>query len=514
MFQKTARPPRADSDGHSPVGAGRRSPWWLVAVLGTGVFVGGFDQTFVVTVLPEMQRDLGVSVDRFGQLSWVISGYLLGYTVAMPLMGRVADVYGHARMFVVALLLFMGGSLAVALAPNLWSLVAARAVSAVGGGAMVPISMALAAEVLPRSRRPLAIGGISALDDTSSLLGPLWGALVARLLDWRALFWLNIILAIPVLIAVLRLAPRDRPAHGGIVDWWGGGLLAAALTALTVALTDDGANPRPVSVTLLLMALALLLLAAFAWWEMRARVPLIDLGMFRSGRLTAANIAFFLEGGALITAMVNVPLMTQVLFGGDEVDGGLNFMRMVLFMPVGGVLGGLLAVRIGFRLTAVLGFLAAAAGLALMIAWPLDPGQLQLWLAMAIAGLGFTIADAPLYATVVEGVAPERRASAAALLQVLQTTGMIVGMALLASRGLATFNRRAADLFRERGLEGTEEAYRQIMHRTFDETFALAAVAMLIAAALALALAPGRARRFHWGRTPEEVPDGLDHDQR
>jgi MFS family permease len=160
--------------------------------------------------------------------------------------------------------------------------------------------------------------------------------------------------------------------------------------------------------------------------------------------------------------------------------------------------------RLGFRPTAVLGFLAAALGLALMRAWPEQPTQAQLWAALAVAGLGFTLADAPLYATVINDVDRSRRAAAAALLQVMQTTGMMVGMALLATQGLAAFNRRAAAVFREQGLEGDPVRYTQVIHQTFDETFVFAIVAMLAAAALALTLQPGRARRFRMGSGIEE----------
>ncbi|MER3419828.1 MAG: MFS transporter, partial [Chloroflexota bacterium] len=110
-----------------------RSPWLLVIALGIGVFVGGFDQTFVVPVLSTILSDLNITVDQFGKASWIINGYLLGYTVAMPLMGRVADVYGHLRLFVISLLIFMGGSVLVALSPNLTTLTLARAVTALGG---------------------------------------------------------------------------------------------------------------------------------------------------------------------------------------------------------------------------------------------------------------------------------------------------------------------------------------------------------------------------------------------
>ncbi|MFN8556550.1 MAG: MFS transporter [Dehalococcoidia bacterium] len=485
------------------VAATRRAGWLLVVALGIGVFVGGFDQTFVVPVLARMLADLDIPINEFGRASWIINGYLLGYTVAMPLMGRVADVYGRLRVFLLGLLIFAAGSVLVALAPNLLTLALARAVTALGGGALVPVALAIAADTLPRHQRPLGLSSISVLDDASTLVGPLWGTLIGVWIGWRGLFWMNIVLAVPVLIAVLAAARRADDGRLGAattqsrrVDWPGGALMAAALAALTFALADDG-QPRTAVMTLALFGAAAALLALFVAHERRAGDPLIDLGMFRNRRLVVALLLFLLEGGALITALVNVPLMTEVLWDGRGAEPGLMLMRMVLFMIVGGVLGGVLAPLAGYRITAVTGFALAAAGLYGMYAWPATPSEGARWLALAVAGLGFTLSDAPIYATVMNAVASERRASAAALLQVLQTTGMIVGMALLASQGLGRFNQRAAELFRQSAF-GDAESYRVIVHRTFDETFLSAAFAMALAAVLALGLGAGRGGRFEW----------------
>src|SRR5262249_29457923 len=149
--------------------------------------------------------------DRLGEAAWIVNGYLLGYTVAMPLMGRVADVYGHFRIFVGALILFMAGSVMVALAPNLPLMAIARAATALGGRALVPIALAVAADALPERPRALGLSSISVLDDSSTLLGPLWGTLIGVWLGWRGLFWMNLVLALPILIAVLVLARGSVP---------------------------------------------------------------------------------------------------------------------------------------------------------------------------------------------------------------------------------------------------------------------------------------------------------------
>ena len=460
-----------------------------MVALGVGVFIGGFDQTFVVPVLSRILDDFQIPIDEFGQASWIINGYLLGYAVAMPLMGRIADVYGHLRVFVGGLLVFMGGSVLVALAPNLPALTAARALTALGGGALVPVAMAITADVLPERQRPLGLSSVSVLDDTSSLLGPLWGTLIGVWLGWRGLFWMNLALGLPVLLAVL-LAARARPvARLQRVDWTGGALLTAGLTALAFALADTGARPRPPWETAALYLAAALVLGIFVWWELRDREPLIDLRAFRDAQLSLAYGAFLLQGGALITALVNIPLIAEVLWGRSGAGPGLVLMRMVLFMLAGGLLGGVLVRKLGVRLTALAGFALATAGLLLMRAWPEAPGQLRVWLTLAVAGAGFTLPDAALYLVVMERAAPGRRASATALLQVFQTMGMLIGMALLASQGLGRFGQRASALFAANPVDTDPERYRAIIHQTFGDTFAAAAGVMLLATILSAFLA-------------------------
>lgn len=478
--------------------AGARAAWPLVIALGLGVFVGGFDQTFVVPVLAAMLGDLGVAVDELERSSWILNGYLLGYTVALPLMGRLTDVYGARRVFTAGMLVFMGGSVLVALAPNLPLLAAARAVTAMGGGALVPVALSVAARRLPRSRRALGLGAISTLDDASSLAGPLWGTLIGVWLGWRGLFWMNLALALPVLAIVLVLLARAGDdaarARRERVDWPGALLLAGALTALTFALAGAGERLREPWAAAILLAGAAALLAAFVARQLRVAAPLVDVRMFRRPRVALANAVFLLEGMALVTAFVNVPLLADLVWGLEGAGPGLMLGRMVLFMAVGGLAGGALATLAGYRLVSLLGFALAAAGLFAMAAWADQPGPASLWIALGLAGLGFTLADASLYATVIEGVEEARRASAAAVLQLWQTLGMIVGVAILGSRGLGRFDERAASLFAADLFDITEAQLLTVVRQTMNETFVAAGALMVVAAALALGLGGGRLR--------------------
>src|SRR3990170_2620539 len=141
------------------------SPNWILVLVGVSVFLGALDQTMVVSLIPDMIKGLNIPQDRFYLASWIVNGYILGYTAVMPLMGRVSDVYGHARIHALALVVFMVGSLAVALSPNLTLVVVFRAVQAMGAGALVPTTIALVADHLPLERRALGIGAAAAASE-------------------------------------------------------------------------------------------------------------------------------------------------------------------------------------------------------------------------------------------------------------------------------------------------------------------------------------------------------------
>ena len=482
-----------------------RSARWLVVALGCGVFFAGFDQTFVVTILPDMLRDLGIPISRLGDASWIVNGYLIGYAVALPLMGRIADAHGRVRVYAVAIGVYIVGSVGSALAPSLEILTVARLIQALGGGAVVPIAMAIVADTIHPAWRPVGIGVIAALDDASSLLGPLYASVLVDPLGWRGLFWLNIPLQLPFLVAIVRLA-RDQPrARRASVDVTGGLLLAGALAALTVGLTDTSYERRAPALTAVILFGALVLSWTFVARQARHAAPLIRLGLLRARASASAIGLYFVDGAATITALVTVPLMTNALWDGTPLDGGLNLMKMMVWMPVGSVAGGLLTRWIGYRAVAATSFALVGLAYVWMWQWPDAPGRVAMWGALFVLGLGIGLNDVPIIGSLLTVASAADRATATALTQTSQTIGMIVGMALLATQGLGRFDERAADLFSRRGLDASSAEYAVIMRQTFDEVFVVAAVVCLVAAGASLLLAGGRAAAVRW--TPAVFDD-------
>jgi len=321
----------------------------VLAACAFGVFLSALDQTVVVTVLPSLITDLHIPFTRLDEAAWIVTGYLLGYTVAMPLVGRLTDAYGWRLTYFLCLSVFTLGSLGCALATSLPWLLTARVVQAAGGGGIVPVSLALASQLFSQRSRSLALGLVGAVAEAGGVLGPLYGALLVEHWGWRWIFLLNAplsALVAAIILLALRSHPKDRAArisHRPSVDYVGAALVGGSLAFLTIALSQEAGSERPLGLTALLLAVSAGLFALFLRVEKRAAEPLLDLSLFRRPPFSATNLVSFLTGAAFITAMVDVPLFGATVLGLGAVESGLILLRLTVMIPVGALLGGWLS---------------------------------------------------------------------------------------------------------------------------------------------------------------------------
>ncbi len=412
----------------------RLSPNATLAVVCAGVFLASLDQTSVVTALPAVMVDLGVSIDRLNDLAWVVTAYLLGFTVAMPLLGRAGDVYGYRRLYFGAMLLFGAGSAAVALAPSLGWLIAARVVQAVGGGALVPAAIALAGDGLPPARRAIVFGIVGAAAEAGGVLGPLYGGLIVDWIGWRWVFWSN--LPVVGVLAVALLGMPEAGRSGGRLDLTGGVLLAGGLSLVTGGLAQRSLFGGGSTLPYILIGVGVLLLIALPFAERRALAPVVSTTLFRARSFAAAMSAQLLAGGALVLILVTVPLMTDTVLGEPPLEGGLRLMRFTGAIPFGALLGGYAASRIGVRIPALVGLALAAVCFALLTTWDETIAEPSLSLHLAVGGLGFGLLIAPFTVAAVEAAESAYRATAAAWITAARMFGMTAGLAAMSALGV------------------------------------------------------------------------------
>ena len=409
----------------------------VLTIVGLGAFVTALDQTVVVTALPSVMLDLKIPFTQLDRVSWVITSYLLGYTVAMPLIGRLGDVYGYARVYKVSLVVFSIGTCLVAISPSLEWMVAARVIQAVGGGATVPLGMAIASHALPRHRQGLALGIVGASAELGSMLGPAYGGAIVELLNWRWIFWLNVPQSALLFLGLMWLpSRRDRQAR---VDYLGGALLVATLAVLSLALSREGLFTMSSSKPFIIGAPALVLVAALIILERRSRQPLLAPLFFKSRAFLAANLTQFLVGVSLIIAMVTVPLMANTVMAKPPFTGALWLLRLTGPIPVGAVLGGLALPVLGVRPVTMAGLALVAVGLFLASTWDIGVGEPQLTLHLAAAGLGFGLVIAPITVRAINAVSEDYRGTAASLVVVARMLGMTLGLAALSAWGVEHF---------------------------------------------------------------------------
>ena len=215
------------------------SPYAILALISFSVFLGALDLTVVSTILRQVIFDLEIPFPSgLNEAAWIVTGYLLAYTLTMPVMGRLSDLYSRRRVFLICLGLFVCGSIFVGIANTLMLIIAGRVLQALGAGALVPVSMAVVGDVFPVERRAVALGIIGAVDTAGWVVGPLYGALMVTQFQWRWVFFINIQLGVAAAAcAFFALRDWDRAIASARMDYAGAVLLSVALASLSLALT-------------------------------------------------------------------------------------------------------------------------------------------------------------------------------------------------------------------------------------------------------------------------------------
>jgi MFS family permease len=489
----------------------------LLVLAGAGLFVAALDAYVVVTLLPAMMGDVGLTIERFEQATPVVTGFLAGYVVAMPLLGAYSDVRGRIPVYLACLATFAAGS-AMTATSGLWGfaglpwLVAGRFIQGLGGGGLVPLSLALAADLYRDRSRTIALGSVAALQEAGSVFGPLYGATLAAVAagagGWRFVFWVNLPLAAicgaGLVAASRRLEFPNRDAAASI-DWLGALLLGLGLGLLVLALYPDDPEHRATN-TLLVPAgfAAAAVLVAYGWRQVRRLEPLIPPDLLRSRAFIGATAANLLIGAALMVALVDVPILGRLVFNLNQLDSGLLLTQFLIGVPVGAVVGGALANRIGDSVTAALGIALSAAAFIQMSGWRADELSLhvgplrQADIALALCGLGFGLVIAPLTAAVLGLTRGQVHGLSTSLVVLARTMGMLVGLSVLTAFGLHRFHQiLGTPVLTDPDLHARVKHLEQLVAAAFlqeySEIFIIAAAVCVVAAlVIAFALPPGR----------------------
>ena len=456
----------------------------VLGILCLGVFSTALDQTVVVAALPRVMVDLEIPLTDLDKASWIITGYLVSYTVAMPLVGRLSDVYGRVRMFQVSLVVFAVGSGLVALAPNFTWILPARVIQAVGGGATVPIGLAMAVAAVSTEKRGIAIGLVAASAEAGSVVGPLYGGTIIEWIGWRWIFWFDVPQSL-LLIGLMAILP-NRPNPAAKMDYLGALALGGALTVLTVALAQRSIFTAESIYPYLMLAAGIILIGVLITVERRAVQPLLASFLYTSRAFLSSNIAQFLVGIALIMALVCVPLMAGTVMEKGPLESALSLVRLTAAIPVGALVGGYILRWTGVREVCIVGLALMGTGLLFMSGWETEVGELRLTLPLVAAGLGFGLVIPPIGVSALSAAPSDYWGAAASLVTASRMVGMALGLAALSAWGIERFYSLTADVSLGSNFAETEAILIEAGVTVFQNLFMISGFLSLIAIVPAL----------------------------
>jgi EmrB/QacA subfamily drug resistance transporter len=406
----------------------------ILVVIGgllAGMSLAGLDQTIVSTSLPTIVGDLGGLED----ISWVVTSYLLFETVATPIYGKLSDVYGRPRLFRIAIVVFVVGSMLCGLAQNLWMLVAFRGLQGVGAGGLISMAFATMGDVISPRERGRYTGYFGSVFAVTSVVGPVLGGFLTEHASWRWIFYVNVPVGIVALVVTSRALQGIRVPvrpRAGRFDVAGAALLVLGVSAVLLGLEWGGTeHPWGSPVIVGLLAGGLATLAVWLVWERRAEDPIVPMRLFRHDVVAVAGGMAFLAGVAMFGAITYLPLFLQVVKGVSTSSSGLLILPIMTGVLVSAMVTGRLITRTGrLKFTGPLGFgviTVVTVALATMgTATPLP----VIFGAMVVLGLGMGVLSPPLTLAVQNAVDPADIGTATATNMFMRTLGASVGVAV------------------------------------------------------------------------------------
>jgi len=372
--------------------SGKSKTGWITIGLLMGLFLSSLDQTIISTAMPTIIKELG----GFSLYSWVFTVYMLASTTAMPIYGKMADLFGRKRMYLIGIALFLIGSVLCGFAGSITELIIFRGVQGLGAGALMPISMTIVADIYPPEKRGKFMGLFGAVFAISSIIGPALGGVIAEQWNWGWIFYMNLPIGIPALLLIAIAMKESKSKGRQSVDGIGAIALTVAVLAFLLALVLGGGTERESGASFAwssppiigLFGTAAFFLALFLWIETKAKEPILPLRLFKIRTIAIGNIVGFFMSAGMFGAIVYIPLFVQGVIGMNSALSGYALIPLMLSSIVTSIIGGRLMSKVSFRAILVPSLILMTVGFIFLSQITVDTTQTQMVCYMMITGLG------------------------------------------------------------------------------------------------------------------------------
>ncbi|TCP57950.1 EmrB/QacA subfamily drug resistance transporter [Tumebacillus sp. BK434] len=404
-----------------------------------GLFFASLDQTVVGTAMPTIIGKLG----GLDLLTWITTAYLLTSTAVVPIAGKLADLFGRRVIYLIGMAVFIIGSALCGMAESMTQLAIYRAIQGLGGGILMPLAMTIIGDLTTGESRAKMQGLFMAVFGLSSLAGPQAGGWIVAHLNWHWIFFINLPFG---LLAMVFIAMGLKNAHVKkrvIIDWAGIGTLVTGIVSLLLALSFGGNKYAWDSAEILgLFGLSLVALVSFVFVELKAKDPVIPMGLFKNSIFTTVNIIGFLMSLGMFGAMMFIPLFMQGVVGMSPTETATVMTPMMIGSMIASIIGSRLLFKFGLRPMLIAGMGIMLTGFALFLSLGFDTTQLRASVYMVIMGAGMGVIMPSLGIAVQESFPSEIRGTVTSATTFFRSIGGTVGIAILGT----LFNSKSIDL--------------------------------------------------------------------
>lgn len=401
--------------------------WWTLIGACSGLFLLMLDSTVVALALSEIRVDVGATAEG---LQWVMNGYLLVITVLVVTAGRLGDIFGRKRVFILGSLLFAAGSVLSGAAQSQEMLIGGRVIQGAGAAPMLALSLAIVADVFPKEEQPRALGIWAAVSAVALAIGPLVGGVLIEI-DWRVIFWMNLPIAALGIAVTAWAAPESTDPGGGRLDWPGLAALSVGLTAIVLALIQSSEWAAMTAIAL--AAVGALVLFAFWRIELRVASPIVDFALFRNRPYFGASATAFCLVGAYWVTMFYQPQYLQDVRDNSAIMAGLLVLPVTAPMVFVSPFSGRLIARFGSRALMTAGMVFASAGLLILTQLSASLSYAWLLAGYLLFGISLGCVYAPMSTAAMAAMPREKVGIASGVLAMVRVMAGSVALAATAA---------------------------------------------------------------------------------